>query len=174
MTLSYRLRQGMRALFAFSQQVDYTLAASALTPPQLALFRQMSRGEQLHSLNVLRTILEQESHTPDDLAAAALLHDVGKSRYRLSIAQKSLAIIVHKALPGLYRSLSRGDTLNLWRAPFIVRQQHPRWGAEMLRQTHTAERVLWLVEHHQDAAAKWQNHPHYELLRRLQRADNMN
>src|SRR5215213_6736056 len=93
-----RLRQGIRALFAFTQPVDFDLAASYLTPAEMALFRQMRRSEQLHSLNVLRTVLAEsaaaQQFVPPELAVAALLHDVGKSRYPLAVWQKTIAVLV--------------------------------------------------------------------------------
>jgi hypothetical protein len=73
---AYWFRQGIRALTAFAQPVDLDLAAAHLSPPLLTLFGRMQRNDQLHSLNVLRSVLAQ-GPTPPDLATAALLHDSG-------------------------------------------------------------------------------------------------
>src|SRR4051812_25423001 len=98
MPVVYRLQQGVRALFAFSQPVEISLAERYLSPSLMALFQQMDRGEQLHSLAVLRDVLAQ-GDTPNDLAVAALLHDVGKSRYPIGVWQKTLAVMVRALVP---------------------------------------------------------------------------
>jgi hypothetical protein len=177
MAVLYRMQQGVRALFAFSQQVDYDLAARYLNGDQMQLFKQMARSEQLHSLNVLRTVLAQGGETPHDLAVAALLHDGGKSRYALAVWQRTLAVLVAKFIPALSRYLSRNDShvgLTFWRAPFAVRRHHPAWGAALLAQTATTERAIWLVAHHADTLDTWQGHPYAALLERLKQADDSN
>src|SRR5690606_27724351 len=98
MTAVYRFRQGIRSLLAFSQTVELPLAAEYLSPELLALFQKMRRSEQLHSLNVLREVLA-DGTTPHDLAVAALLHDVGKSRYPMRTWQKTLAVLTRAISP---------------------------------------------------------------------------
>lgn len=173
MAAAQRLRQGIRALFAFTQPVDYTLAVGYLSQQQYELFRQMRRSEQLHSLNVLRSVLQQ-GRTPDDLAVAALLHDVGKSCYPTAIWQKTLAVLVRTFAPGLYSDWSQGSPRSLWKRAFVVAEQHPQWGAELAQQVKTSERAVWLITHHADRLSRWKNHPHYNLLKRLQESDDAN
>lgn len=168
MTAVYRIQQGLRALLSFSQAVDYELAGRYLNDRQMALFRQMKRSEQLHSLNVLRDVQAQESATPHDLAVAALLHDVGKIRYPLAIWQKTISVLVRRFAPRLYLRLSDGDPAHALNRPFAVNRHHPAWGAELLAQAETSERARWLVAHHAD------RDPTDPLLRRLQRADDRN
>lgn len=173
MTAAYRIRQGVRALVAFTQPVDHTLAAEYLSPPLLALFHRMRRAEQLHSLNVLRTVLSQ-GETPSSLAAAALLHDVGKTLHPLTIWQKSLAVLVRAFLPPLFRRLSTGDPRLFWRRGFVVYVQHPRWSGELIEQAGGTSDAIWLAAHHADDPDQWRDHALYPLLKRLQRADDAN
>ena len=42
MSFVYRMTQGVRALLAVTQQVDYTLPRQYLTPSMLAVFQQMN------------------------------------------------------------------------------------------------------------------------------------
>lgn len=174
MAIRKRFQQGIRALLAFTQTVDYNLAEQYLSPEQMTLFRQMSQSEKLHSIQVLRTVLAQESETPNDLAVAALMHDVGKSRYHLAVWQKTISILVMKLLPQLDQSLSATDHLTFWRAPFVVRRHHPKWSAELLASVKSSSRVVWLAAHHADAREQWHGHPDYGLLDRLIRADDAN
>jgi hypothetical protein len=174
MRVSYRLRQGLQDLLAFRHPIDMDHVQQVLTPAQTALFTRMTHAEQLHSLNVLRTILKQAENTPHDLQVAALLHDVGKSLHPLNVAERSLAVVVYRLSPLVEARLSEAQRLSRWRAPFVVRRYHPRWGAEMLRTAGGSERAVWLVEHHADPLHQWQDHPHALLLARLQAADEAN
>lgn len=174
MTAVARLRQGIRALMAFTQTVDYDLAAVYLSPAQLALFRRTQRSEQLHGLNVLRAVLTQRDSTPHDLAVAALLHDVGKSRYPLAVWEKSLPVIVRKLLPGVYARCSAASPARIWCRPFVVVKHHPEWSAELVVQTGVSERVRWLIAHHADPLDDWHGHPDMALLARLKQADDAN
>jgi hypothetical protein len=174
MTAALRIRQGVRALLAFSRPVDYALAADYLSPPLLALFRKMRRSEQIHSLNVLRAVLAQEADTPPDLAVAALLHDVGKSRYPLMIWQKTLPVLVRLASPALLRRWSGGDPRKLWLRPFVVYVHHPAWSADMIAAAGASETAVWLVRQHQQALPSQAEHESYHWLKRLQAADDTN
>ncbi len=160
-------------MLAFSRPVDRHLAAAFLTPELFALFNRLQRSEQLHSLNVLRVVLSQ-GPTPPDLAAAALLHDVGKIRCRLAVWQKTLAVLVRAFAPRLYRRWADGDPAQRWNQPFAVAVHHPAWGAELLAAAGASDTLVWLVAHHADDPARWAQHPNLYLLQRLQWADDAN
>ncbi len=170
----YRFTQGVRALVSFSQPVDYAAAEVYLTPEMLATFKRLRRSEQQHSLRVLRDVLEQEPDTPHDLAIAALMHDSGKVRYPLSVAEKSIAVLVGMFWPKLYTRLADGDPEAPWAKPFVVAECHPRWSGEILHAAGASERAKWLAAHHGEPVACWMDHPYAPLLWRLQRADDSN
>ncbi len=170
--LSRRLAQGLRALLAFAMSPDLALAQKYLSDCEFAAFQAMSRSEQLHSLKVLRALLDAEPDAPSVLTAAALLHDVGKSRRRLAVWQKTLAVLVQSLAPGLSQQLSREESPSAWRIPFIVRQHHPKWGGEILRACGSDAELIWLVEHHQAEANAHRAHPAVTMLHSLKAADN--
>ena len=95
----HRLRQGMRALFAFARPVDLCLAARYCRREQLRCSGGCAAASSCTACNVLRAVLAQGAHTPPDLAVAALLHDVGKTRYPLALWQKTLAVLVRTFAP---------------------------------------------------------------------------
>jgi hypothetical protein len=173
MTLVYRLGQGARALLAFTQPVELALAERYLSPPLMALFRSMRRDEQLHSLNVLRSVLTGGEPTPA-LAVAALLHDVGKTRYPIAVWQKTLAVTLKTLLPERYRRWSTGDPAHPLQRPCVVYVHHPAWSAEMLRQAGAEDAAIWLVEHHAEPLEQWSRHPLFAQLGRLRQADDAN
>lgn len=160
-------------MFAFALPVDLDLAALTLTPSQLALFRQMTRGEQLHSLNVLRDVQVQGA-TPPDLAVAALLHDVGKSRYPMRVWQKTLVVLVRRFAHKTYLKLCRSHEQNWFARPFVVAQYHGVWGAELLAQAGASALTIWLVAHHDRNPDQFRDHPDHAWLLRLQQADAAN
>ena len=170
MTARYRIQQGLRALFAFSQPVERELAARYLTPDLLACFDTMRRGEQQHGLSVLRQLLAEGS-IPDDLGVAALLHDVGKSRYPFPVWEKTLVVLVRAFAPRLFDRLSAGQETNRLCRPFVLGVHHPAWSTEIARAAGASERAVWLIAHHADNPA---SHPHLQLLERLQAADDAN
>lgn len=169
-----RLRQGLRALLARVTPLDVHLAQQHLSAKELEAFQQMSRAEQLHSLKVLRDILNQNEAAPPALAVAALLHDVGKSRCQLAVWQKTLAVLIKALLPQFASGLSQDETTHFWRAPFALHEYHPKWSGEILRACGSDSIVIWLAEHHQEKAENHQGHPHHKLLLRLQAADDAN
>ncbi|MFN8372214.1 MAG: HD domain-containing protein [Anaerolineae bacterium] len=169
----YRIQQGLRSLFAFTRPVDFNLAGRYLTPAQMALFRRFKRGEQLHSLSVLRTV-QAQGDTPHDLAIAALLHDIGKIRSPLNTAQKTLIVLVRAFAPTLFARWTAAEYTDFWRRPFVVSVYHPKWSAELVAETGASETALWLIAHHQDKWEQWAQHPCAPLLARLQAADDSN
>jgi hypothetical protein len=174
MTATQRLRQGVRALLAGARPVDRDLAAAYLTPAQMALFAALRRGEQLHSLNVLRAVLAQEP-APHDLAVAALLHDAGKARYPFSVLEKTLVVLARAALPRrCVRWAAADPDASRWARPFAVSAQHPAWSAALAADAGVSPRAVWLIAHHADPLAAHVGHPYAPLLARLQRADDAN
>ncbi|MBN8590361.1 MAG: HD domain-containing protein [Anaerolineae bacterium] len=169
-----RLRQGLRALLAFTQPVDVALAARYLTTPALlALFKQLRRSEQLHSLHVLRGVLASGETLPA-LAIAALLHDCGKIRYPTNTLQKTVGVLIRSLAPGLARRLREGNPANPLIRPLVVAYHHPAWSATLLREAGAPADAIWLAAHHQEPAAQHIGHPLIEPLQRLQAADEAN
>ena len=159
-----RLRQGLNALLAFAQPVDHALVAQHLTPALQDCFVRLRRSEQLHSLRVLRA-LQAQGTVPPELATAALLHDVGKTRWPFPLWGRVLVVLLPLLAPELAARLAHGDEANPLARPFIIEQQHPAWGAQLARAAGADERAVALIERHAQPPGD------DELLARLRHAD---
>ncbi len=126
--MSHRINQGLRAVFALGHPVDYDAVAEVLSPPLMRLYCRMRRVEQLHSLRVMRTLVAH-GQTDPDLLVAALLHDCGKSRYRFTLPERVLVVLVKRLAPAAYARGSMGEP-DGWRRMFVIAARHPQWSAD--------------------------------------------
>jgi hypothetical protein len=176
MGLLYRLRQGIENLRAAPSPEDTELAAGYLAPGELALFSRMEPADQRHTAGVLRS-LQRAGIEDRALLKAGLLHDVGKSRRKLSVAHRTVAVVLRAVfgrLPSFLVWQDEGGIL----APFYVLENHPRLGACMLARAGCEERVWRLAELHHADAARIGRVPDEEWVRwaleELKRADSAN
>lgn len=168
----YRIRQGLRALFAGSRSQDLSTAEGVLNKKLLALFRQMRPSEQEHSLRVLASV-RSAGHSQHDLLVAALLHDVGKTHSPITLTGRTSAVLLRTFVPTLYHRWSSGEARG-WRRPLVVAEQHPAWGAEMLAKAGASTLAVSLVRRHQDKLEGWSQTEEDQLLIILQAADALN
>lgn len=169
-----RLRQGVRALFAWARPVDEALAESVLShsPPLLALFHRMRRSEQQHSLNVLRT-LQARGYDHPSLMVAALLHDAGKMRASFHLWDRVIVVLAKAIVPDHMRRWGQAAPIG-WRRPFAVSIQHPKWSAEMVAQAGTDSLTVDLIAAHTDRLNHEPETLTEKLLAALQAADDAN
>lgn len=176
--IKYRAGQFREAILIAPEPTDLELAGNYLNSAQMALFSQMQPSEQAHSLRVFKLLLHahEEDH---DLLVAALLHDVGKSRYPLSLWERVTIVILKSIFPNHAREwgldTQTRDTdpkKNSWRRPFIVAEQHPRWGAEMASAAGATPLTASLILKHQTTISADPAALEDRLLLELQAADS--
>ena len=188
-SIFYRSRQFWQALYAVPSPEDVSLARTILSPDQLDLFARLQRNEQAHSLLVFKRLYAHCEQDPveyeADLLAAALLHDVGKSCYRLSLWERVLIVLAKVMLPGRLKewgaapmskcqeraSGSSGWREFGWKRAFVIAEQHPLWGAEMAAEAGCSPITVSLICRHQDILKFPLRTPEDLLLYRLQQAD---
>jgi putative nucleotidyltransferase with HDIG domain len=172
MRAGYRLWQVLANLSAPDRADGLPSAADFLTEGELRLFRKLSAADRGHSLRVLAALL-RTGERDDDLLAAALLHDVGKASTRLRPWERALAVVGRWLAPRWARTVGSGEPHG-WRRAFVIAEQHPSWGAQVLRQAGSSRRLIWLVEQHQNEPPQPASGDLGEALRRLQAADDRN
>jgi hypothetical protein len=146
--IAYRARQFWHALTRAPDPNQLEQARQALSPELMALFQCLQASEQAHSLAILNHLHDQ-SINQEDLMVAALLHDVGKSRYPLRLWERILIVLGEALFPGQARKWGQGEPRG-WRRAFVVAQQHPMWGAEMAAQAGATPLAVTLIRRHQE------------------------
>ena len=147
-----------------------------LNPEQRALFTQMQPSEQNHAVIMFRRLLEQGENQPD-LLVAALLHDVGKLRYRLNPLERAMVVLVKAVMPEQARRWGElppvgWDGLPPWRKAFIVAEHHAEWGAEMARKSGVSALTENLIRWHQQPHRQDADAEETSLLHKLWLVDN--
>jgi hypothetical protein len=146
--LLYRTRQFLNALPATRTPVKTEALLPHLSPLQIALFRRMQRSEQSHALQVFN-LLKDAGQTDPDLLSAALLHDVGKVMFPLSLFDRVIIVLGKAFFPRQTVRWSEGKP-NRFRRPFVVAARHPEWGADLAEQAGASPRTVELIRRHQD------------------------
>ena len=170
MRILYRTRQVWHALISFPATEELAQVRSTLTPSLMSLFNRMQASEQAHSLRVFNQLLAQGEKNVD-LLVAALLHDVGKSRHPLRLHERVMVVLAKTLFPERVKRWGQGDPSG-WRRPFVVAEQHPAWGAEMVTQAGASPLVAALVYRHQENLQGEVVNREDRLLYRLQLLDN--
>ncbi len=169
----YRLGQFWRLLTIRTLPPEMWAEVTAvLTPSQQQLFMRLNGADQWHSVQVLRT-LRDAGHTHPDLQVAALLHDVGKTRLKLTLWHRTLIVLAQALVPGRLAAWGEGDAQG-WQRPFVVKAQHPTWSAEMAAEVGCSPLALSLIRRHQEKLPETAVSAEDDLLRQLQWADDQN
>lgn len=188
--VGYRARQFWAALRATPDPANLQMAQTFLTARQLKLFESMQPSEQAHSLQVFKQLYDQAVQDPaqmekdyPDLLVAALLHDVGKSCQPLHLWERVLIVLGRAFFPRQARQWgqprvaveagTRGKQPWLeWRRPFIIAEQHPRWGAELAADAGASPLAISLILHHQQEITAPPTTLEERFLHKLQSVDS--
>jgi len=151
MRWAYRLWQFFTRLTARPSPLDIGQARYLLSEAAFGLFSRMRRGDMVHAICVYRRLVCLGVDDAE-LLQAALLHDVGKVDGRLSLAHRSVIILLERVGVGLC-DRAIGPSPSSWRYPFYVHLHHAEIGANLCRQVGCSDRVTRLVLHHKDTEA---------------------
>jgi hypothetical protein len=168
--LAYRSRQFWNALLGSRKYLTDEALFPYLTPVQQLLFRQMQPSEQAHAYQLLKR-LETAGQTNADLLAAALLHDVGKILYPLSILDRVMIVLGKRFFSRAVQHWAEGTPSGL-RLPFVVAERHAEWGADLAAQAGATSRTVELIRRHQEPPLPDPSSQTERLLAALQAADD--
>jgi len=186
-----RARQFFRATFARVRPSEIVEIEAVLTPAQMALFGQMARSDQRHSLDVMNS-LRQAGHHDQDLMQAALLHDAGKSvlagrqsvpaggkpadargpLQRLTVWHRTAVVLMQKVTPGWLARLAadgRG-----WKRPFTIHVEHAQISAELATQVGCTPQAVALIREHHARRQNGASTPNDDQAALLRWADEQN
>ncbi len=175
----YRAGQFWGGLLAGAQAIDEAPAEAVLAAEELRLFRRMPRDARRHSLCVLQTLQEQEAGLlPAELAAAALLHDVGKTAASeagayLGLWLRGPMVLTEALAPRVLARLADPQPAPSLRYALYVQLHHAEIGAAWAQAAGASPMTCWLIAQHQ---VKGQPADTIEgvWLARLQAADDLN
>jgi hypothetical protein len=192
---SYRFWQLWRQLRSGPlPEAAWAEVTATLSEAERALFARFSFSDQWHSYRVFCT-LRAAGYTQFELLKAALLHDIGKTEMRLTIWDRTMIVVLGRLMPrraagwggsGEWRAMgtslasgestirNRRSAMGRWRRPFVVKQQHPEWGAAMVEAVGSRPLVVSLIRRHQDALPERLVSTEDQLLALLQWADDQN
>ena len=174
----YRLQQFWRGLHAEVTADEIQRAVALLPGPAGNLFCAMPVDAQRHSLNVLAS-LGRAGQSNADLAAAALLHDVGKiaaqrAGYPLGLWWRGPLVLLEALAPQLLPGLACADPASGWRYVVYVQLNHPAIGATWADEAGCSWLTCWLIAHHQEQTPPNTDPARLALLQALQWADGKN
>ena len=167
--LPYRLAQFWRLAFPCLDALPLDQVFPYLSPAQQTLFRRMSAGEQAHAIRVWQRLIAAGARE-SALLLAALLHDVGKILYPLSVWERAIVVLAQSLAPEQWRRWGRGEARG-WRKPFVVAVRHADWGATLAAQAGAPPLAVLLISYHHTPPAQAPR-TLAPLLAALQQADD--
>lgn len=174
----YRLQQFWHGWRALIDPAELSAALAYLPLAAQVYFQRLPTDAQRHSLNVLKT-LQQRTDVNDELAAAALLHDIGKlaadeAGVPITLWVRGPLVVLEKLAPQWLARMASADIQQGWRYLLYVHLMHPAIGAQWAQVWGCTPLTCWLIEHHQDYLAAEPSTKADQLLLLLQWADSQN
>lgn len=156
-----RFIQYFKALTANIGDKDYGFLNSLLNKKEREYFMRLPVFEMRHSLDVCYTLISKYGISDKELLKAALFHDIGKIKAKITVNKKSFAVLIKK-IPVLASYLEK-------RLYFLhVYYNHPVYGGAICKEMALGDRVIYIVEHHHDIVIN------DEDILKLQMADKEN
>lgn len=130
---------------------DYDYVEKILNKEEVDLFKKLLKSEQKHSLRIAKEIEynidnkminnEEILKNRDIIIKAALLHDVGKTRKKLNVIDKSIIVILNK--------LTKGELIKLEKSKKVqCYYKHSEYGYEILKDKIDNKLILNIVKNH--------------------------
>lgn len=135
-----RIRQFLLCIFSSLGSQDLEYIDKKLDNNIKYIFLKLSKYEKKHSILVARAVEKQFKNDPD-LVKAALLHDIGKTKYHINIIQKSLLVLFDLLTKGKLKKITENKSINIF-------YNHGQMGYDILKDSGYNERILFIVKNH--------------------------
>lgn len=142
----YRVRQFIWGVESAFKKIDYSYIETYLNKDEINMFNKLKKSDKYHCLRVCKdslSLLEDNNINIDEykVGKAALLHDIGKSKYHLNLIEKSTIVLLDKFSKG---NLKKYDNIK----PINIYYNHPKIGYEMLKKQNYDKELLEVVRYH--------------------------
>lgn len=154
----YRVKQFIWALTSIFKKTDYKYINKYLYNNEIKVFNSMKKSDIQHCVRVAKTIEKSLEECNDkfysddkkkEMIRLGLLHDIGKSEYKLNCIEKSIIVILDK--------ITKSKIIK-YKQFKIVRNYyyHAEEGSYILKNLNNqySDEFLYLVENHHDKNCK--------------------
>ena len=140
---------------------DYDYVKRKLNNEEYKLFNKILKSEQKHSVRIAKEIeYIIDNNLIDDidiienknlLVKAALLHDIGKSKQKVNIIEKSIIVILNKLTRGRLKEIKKSKKIQCY-------YNHSEYSYNLLKDIIEEDLILSIIkEHHKNTDNKFIN-----------------
>lgn len=143
MTL-YRIKQFYWGITAKIDLKDKRFLQEHLTEDEIKLFNKLTINEQKHSIKTAfdaKRLCVKNNINYDNLIKVALLHDIGKINYNMTLIEKSFMVLLNKMFKGNIKKYYKFKIVDTF-------YNHGDIGYTLLKNMGYDERFLYLVKNH--------------------------
>lgn len=142
----YRVKQFLWGIKSLYRDIDIEYVKKFLTEDEIKIFKKLKINDQHHCIRVCKDSLEMNRNYElniDEykLGKAALLHDIGKTKFHLNLVEKSIVVILHKLTRGYIKKYKNIKQIDIY-------YNHPKIGYEILKEKGYSKDILEVVRHH--------------------------
>lgn len=164
----YRVQQFIWALESHIKKIDIEYVDRFLNEKEKKLFYKLIKSEQTHSIRVSKYMIKNcNNENINEIAKLGLLHDLGKTRQKLNVFEKSFVVILDKITKGSLRSYNKSKKIDIY-------YKHAEYGVEILKKidlNYDEDFINAVNDHHK--YKKRQDDKSYKLNLLID-ADNIN
>ena len=146
----YRIKQFYWSIIAQISADDISYFKKHLNEKEINLFNKLSVLDQKHSIKVaidVENCLEIENIKNNILIKAALLHDIGKIKYKSNILNKTVMVLLDKITKSKIKKYKNINMINIY-------YNHGELGYNILKEYGYDEKLLYLIKNHHNTEIK--------------------
>lgn len=165
----YRFKQFIWGFESYFKGINTHYIDTFLNDSEKELFNKLKHNEKYHCIRVCKDAIDIARYKGNNIdinrvAKAALLHDVGKSEYSLSLFEKSALVVLNKITKGKLKNYNNIRSVDIY-------YNHAEKGANILKEFKVYDKeFLDSVRYHHYNENIMEN----ELLQIIKESDDKN